>query len=99
LGDPEQVLRTVDKLDKIGPEKVAALLVETAGATDAQAAACLRLAAISAADGSFVDAVRALGVSDPLLDEGLHELVHVVDAAAQHAPGLVVAELKIARGL
>ena len=33
---PAGVLRTVDKLDKIGPEKVAALLVE-AGATEAQA--------------------------------------------------------------
>ncbi|WP_275980101.1 histidine--tRNA ligase [Couchioplanes caeruleus] len=99
LSDPEQVLRTVDKLDKIGPEKVAALLVETAGATDAQAAACLRLAEISATDGSFVDAVRALGVDDPLLDEGLEELLRVVEAAAEHAPGLIRAELKIARGL
>jgi histidyl-tRNA synthetase len=99
LTDTDQVLRTVDKLDKIGPEKVAALLVETAGATDAQAKACLELAAISAADGSFVDRVRALGVTDPLLDEGLGELLQVVETAAEHAPGLVVAELKIARGL
>jgi histidyl-tRNA synthetase len=99
LADTDQVLRTVDKLDKIGPEKVAALLVETAGATDAQAAACLRLAEISAADASFVDRVRALGVADPLLDEGLAELVQVVEVAAEHAPGLVVADLKIARGL
>ncbi len=99
LTDTDQVLRTVDKLDKIGPGKVAALLVETAGATDAQAAACLDLAAISAEDASFVDAVRALGVTDPLLDEGLDELVRVVETARAHAPGLVVAELKIARGL
>ncbi|BCJ55678.1 histidine--tRNA ligase [Actinoplanes sp. NBRC 14428] len=99
LEDPDQVLRTVDKLDKIGPEKVAALLVETAGATDAQARACLRLAEISTGDASFVDAVRALGVSNALLDEGLEELVRVVDAAAEHAPGLIRAELKIARGL
>ena len=99
LADTAQVLRTVDKLDKIGPEKVAGLLVETAGATDAQAAACLRLAAISTPDASFVDAVRALGVTDPLLDEGLAELVQVVETAAEHAPGLVSAELKIARGL
>ena len=49
LADTDQVLRTVDKIDKIGPEKVAALLVETAGATDAQAAACLELAASKAA--------------------------------------------------
>jgi histidyl-tRNA synthetase len=99
LADTAQVLRTIDKLDKIGPDKVAAALVETAGATDAQAAACLELAAISASDGSFVDRVRALGVTDPLLDEGLDELVEVVETAAEHAPGLVVAELKIARGL
>ncbi len=99
LADTAQVLRTVDKLDKIGPEKVAGLLVETAGATDAQATACLRLASISAPDASFVDEVRALGVTDPLLDEGLEELARVVETAAEHAPGLVVAELKIARGL
>jgi histidyl-tRNA synthetase len=98
LADPEPVLRAVDKLDKIGPEKVAALLVE-GGASDAQAAACLRLAAISAPDASFAEQVRALGVTDPLLDEGLDELVRVVDTAAAHSPGLVVADLKIARGL
>ena len=99
LADPDQVLRVVDKLDKIGPEKVAALLVETAGATDAQATACLQLAMISAEDGSFVDAVRALGVDNQLLDEGLEELLRVVEAGAEHAPGLIRAELKIARGL
>ncbi|MET0494952.1 MAG: histidine--tRNA ligase [Actinoplanes sp.] len=99
LEDPDQVLRTVDKLDKIGPEKVAALLVETAGATDAQAAACLKLAAISAEDGSFVEAVRALGVDNELLNEGLEELLRVVEAAAEHSPGLIRAELSIARGL
>jgi histidyl-tRNA synthetase len=99
LTDTDQVLRTVDKLDKIGPAKTAELLIETAGATEAQAAACLELAAISAEDASFVDAVRKLGVTDPLLDEGLTELVQVVETAREHAPGLVVAELKIARGL
>jgi histidyl-tRNA synthetase len=99
LGDPEAVLRAVDKLDKIGGEKVAALLTETAGATDAQAAAVLALAGISAPDASFADRVRALGVTDPLLDEGLAELVGVIDAATAHTPGLVVADLKIARGL
>ncbi|WP_250036969.1 histidine--tRNA ligase [Paractinoplanes maris] len=99
LQDTAQVLRTVDKLDKIGPARVAEVLMETAGASRAQAEACLELAAISADDGSFVDAVRKLGVSDPLLDEGLDELLQVVETARENAPGLVVAELKIARGL
>ncbi|MCY1142251.1 histidine--tRNA ligase [Actinoplanes sp. Pm04-4] len=99
LADTAQVLRTVDKLDKIGPARVAEALIETAGATRAQAEACLELAAISAEDGSFVDAVRKLSVNDPLLDEGLGELLQVVEVARENAPGLVVAELKIARGL
>ena len=99
VGDPEAALRAVDKLDKIGPARVGELLVQTAGATEAQAKAVLALAEISAPDASFADAVRALGVSDPLLDEGLAELVDVVETAAAYAPGLCVADLKIARGL
>ncbi|WBC15304.1 histidine--tRNA ligase [Micromonospora sp. WMMA1998] len=99
LTDPEAALRAVDKLDKLGPAKVADLLAETAGASEAQAKACLALAEISAPDASFADAVRALGVSDPLLDEGIAELTAVVETAAAHAPGLCVADLRIARGL
>ena len=99
LTDTDQVLRTVDKLDKIGPDKVAEQLQATAGASAAQAAACLELAAISAEDGSFADAVRKLGVENDLLDEGLGELLSVVETAGRHAPGAIRAELKIARGL
>ncbi|MCM0676549.1 histidine--tRNA ligase [Micromonospora phytophila] len=99
LTDTEAALRAVDKLDKVGPAKVAELLAETAGASEAQAKACLALAEISAPDASFADAVRALGVSDPLLDEGIEELVRVVETAAGHSPGLCVADLRIARGL
>ena len=98
LPDPAEALRIVDKLDKIGPAAVAEALVAT-GASEAQAKACLALADIRAEDASFADAVRALGVSDPLLEEGLAELVAVVEAAAEHAPGFLVADLKIARGL
>ncbi|AGL19565.1 histidine--tRNA ligase [Actinoplanes sp. N902-109] len=98
LADPDQVLRTVDRLDRLGPQKVAALLVEE-GATEAQAAAVLDLASISAGDASFVDQVHKLGVRNDLLDEGLAELARVVEAGAEHAPGLLRAELRIARGL
>jgi histidyl-tRNA synthetase len=98
IADPEETLRIVDRLDKIGPDAVTKQLMD-AGATEAQAEACLALAGISTPDTSFVDAVRALGVRDPLLDEGLAELSAVVEAAAEHAPGLLVADLRIARGL
>lgn len=43
LTDIEGVLREIDKLDKIGPQAVTDLLVETCGATEAQANACLSL--------------------------------------------------------
>jgi histidyl-tRNA synthetase len=99
IADPAAALRAVDKLDKIGPDGVAALLAETAGATDAQAKACLALGEISTADASFTDRLRALGVADPLLDEGVAELVSVVAAAGEHVPGVVTADLSIARGL
>jgi histidyl-tRNA synthetase len=99
LTDPEAALRAVDKLDKIGPAKVTELLAETAGASEAQAKAVLALAEIATPDASFADAVRALGVTDPLLDEGIAELAAVVETAAAHSPGLCVADLRIARGL
>ena len=99
IEDVEGTLRAVDRLDRVGPAGVIAELTSTVKATEAQAKACLALAEISAEDASFVDAVRALGVEDPMLDEGLAELVRVVEAAREHSPGLLVAELKIARGL
>jgi histidyl-tRNA synthetase len=98
IADPAAVLRQVDKLDKIGPDKVIELLVAQ-GLSDAQAKACIGLADISSADASFVDQVRALGVSDPELDAGLELLADVVETAGRHVPGRLVADLKIARGL
>ena len=94
----QQTLRIVDKLDKVGPEKVAAMLVE-AGCTDDQAQQCLALAAIRTADLSFVDRVHALGVVHPTLDEGLEALAAVIRTGLDNAPGAMVADLKIARGL
>ncbi len=93
------VLRTVDKLAKVGPRRVHTMLTEEAGCSVAQADACLALAGISSADSSFAAAVVALGITDPMLDQGLEELTVVVDAARRQAPGLMVADLSIARGL
>jgi histidyl-tRNA synthetase len=98
IDDIAATLRIVDKLDKVGPGKVAAMLVE-AGCTDAQAQQCLALAGIRTEDLSFVDQVRALGVRHPQLDEGLDALAAVIRAGMDDAPGAMVADLKIARGL
>jgi histidyl-tRNA synthetase len=98
LEDVTRVLRIVDKLDKIGPDGVTEQLID-AGATNAQAKAALRLAEISSPDPSFADQVRELGVRHDLLDEGLEQLSQVMTAASEHAPGLLLADLRIARGL
>lgn len=92
------VLRIVDKLDKIGPDQVTAQL-QQAGASAEQAQLCLALAGIRSTDASFVQQVRDLGVEHPLLDEGLAALQAVVTAGAAAAPGRIVADLRIARGL
>jgi histidyl-tRNA synthetase len=97
--DPAAVLRAIDKLDKVGPARVADLLTAGAGLTASAAALCLELAAIRTPDASFADRVRALGVQDALLDEGIGELTAVVEGANAQRRGSVVADLRIARGL
>ena len=96
---PEAALRALDKLDKVGPDRVRTTLVAEAGLGEAAAAQCLRLAEISGSDDTVVERVRALGVTHPLLEQGLTELMAVVEAAEARRPGALVADLKIARGL
>jgi histidyl-tRNA synthetase len=98
LTDVQSMLRIVDKLDKIGPDAVRDLMV-AAGATSEQADAALALAQISAPDESFVEQVNALGVQHETLAQGLAELAAVIRVGAEHASGLMVADLKVARGL
>jgi histidyl-tRNA synthetase len=103
LGIPDvtAAIRSIDKLDKLPADAVAALLVEQAGASTEQADRCLELASIRVADASVVERVKALGVSDELLDRGLAELSAVLegcsDVVDEHVT--VEANLRIARGL
>lgn len=99
LSDTAGVLRNIDKLEKIGPEKVAEGLQEEVDATPEQAKLALALAQIRGNDSSFVEQVRALGVEHELLEEGLQELAEVIDQLDKRVPGTAVADLSIARGL
>ncbi len=98
IDDVIGTLRIVDKLDKIGDDGVAKMLL-AAGRTQEQVDQCLALARISSTDSSFVEQVRALGVQNDVLDEGLAHLKSIIDTANEHAPGVAVADLRIARGL
>ncbi len=99
IEDPEAAMRVVDKLDKVPADKIAELLVTEVGAAPDVARAVLALAEIRTPDTSFVAQVEALGISHPLLAEGVDELARVVEGC-QGIEGVdVVADLRIARGL
>jgi len=99
--DTDEVMRVVDKLDKLPEDKVRELLVGESGISPETADRVLALATIRATDDSFVDEVRALGVKHDLLEEGLGELAELVRSCADLVTDRVrvVADLSIARGL
>ena len=95
------IMRTVDKLDKIGPEKVAACLRDDCGLTDHQAAEILRFIAITGDNAAVLAALRSYAGRNDIFDQGLAELETVV----RHLGAFGVPEanfavdLTIARGL
>ncbi len=98
--DVAGTLRAVDKLDKIGEEGVARILVDDGGLSTQQAEAALDLARISGEDATeVIEQVRALDVSTELLEVGLSELGDLLTEAQATRPGAIRAVLKIARGL
>ena len=95
------IMRTVDKLDKIGAEKVGALLIAECGLTEAQAAEILKFIAIRGTNEEVLCALEAYLGKNELFDLGVAEL----KAVCQNLGGFGVPEanfavdLTIARGL
>lgn len=99
LEDHAAVLRNLDKLPKIGPDKVRELLLSDAGASEEQAQACLDFASIRTRDASFAERVRDLGGSGEMVEQGIAELTAVLERVEAAVPGVILADLSIARGL
>ena len=95
------IMRTVDKLDKIGAEKVKAILLETCGLSDAQADEILKFIAIKGTNAEVLAALEGYAGKDEVFDAGLAELKAVtVNLAAFGVPEANFAvDLTIARGL
>lgn len=96
-----EIMRTVDKIDKIGPEKVRELLVNEVGMYTQKADTVLDFMAISGTNAGVLARLHDFSGMDPLFDEGLAELETVVKyLAAFGVPETHFAiDLTIARGL
>ena len=95
------IMRTVDKLDKIGAEKVKLILLEDCGLTEDQADEILRFIAITGSNAQVLAALEGYAGRNEMFDQGLSELKAVtVNLAAFGVPEANFAvDLTIARGL
>ena len=91
-------IRWLDKGDKIKESELLTALAALPGGNSNNAGAALRIAQIKTGDSSFVAQVKALGVSHPLLDQGLEELAFVMERLKHLPEGDAIADLSIARG-
>ena len=95
------IMRTVDKLDKIGPEKVKAILVEDFAVSESDADEILKFIAIKGSNEEVLAALEGYTGRNATFDEGLSELKTVVKYLADFgvpAENFAV-DLTIARGL
>ena len=96
------IMRTVDKLDKIGPEKVKTILIsEEIGLTEAQADEILKFIAITGSNSEVIAALEGYTGRNEIFDLGLTELKAVCqNLSAFGVPEANFAvDLTIARGL
>ena len=95
------IMRTVDKLDKIGADKVKLILLEDCGLTEAQADEILKFIAIRGTNAQVISALEGYAGKNEVFDLGLSELKAVtVNLAAFGVPEENFAvDLTIARGL
>ena len=95
------VLRALDKLAKIGPEKVAAEMQAAAGASPQQAADVLKLAQLAGANADVLSALAPLVAGSEKGQEGVARLAELLAAvrAAGVAEERIRLDVSIARGL
>ena len=104
LGLTEQsgaIMRTVDKLDKIGADKVRDLLLSDCGLQEDQAAEILKFIAITGSNAEVLAALEGYMGRHELFDTGLSELKTVVKYLADFGvpEENFAVDLTIARGL
>lgn len=95
------VLRAVDKLEKIGVDAVKKTLEEDLNMSGVDADSVLSLAKLKASPKNFTSTVseHISFASNALLQEGIEELAVVMNILSHFPEGSVIADLSIVRGL
>ena len=96
-----EIMRTVDKLDKIGAEKVKQILIDDVKMLPCKTESLLDFMAIQGTNAEVISALEQYRGMSPVFDEGLDELIKVTEyLGAFGVPQENFAiDLKIARGL
>ena len=100
-GQSGDIMRTVDKLDKIGPEKVRGILTEEFAVPAEDADEILRFISIQGGNAGVLSALEAYRGKNELFDAGLAELESVVRCLRDFGvpEEHFAVDLTIARGL
>lgn len=96
-----EVLRSIDKLAKIGPQKTREELIQTAGATEEQCNILLSMASLEGSNEAVLGQLSTLAGKSELGMVGINRLWQILDGAkASGIPaGAIKIDLSIARGL
>ena len=104
IGVAEQataILRSLDKLTKIGPERTANEMVEAAGITAEQAEQVLAITTLTGSNQEILDNLKPLVAQSELGTAGIGRLQQILDglAAGGVPPERIKLDVSIARGL
>ncbi len=96
-----EILRALDKLAKVGPEKVEAEMCTAAGATPQQAADVLKLASLTGSNEEILRQLDPLVRGSEIGEQGVNELAELLKAAGSAGVDgqRIRLDVSIARGL
>lgn len=93
------VTRIIDKLEKIGSEKVSVLLSQEAGLTASQIASILELVVMNGPASIMAEKLKSVPALNETMQTGLSELSFVLENLKHLPEHAVIGDLSIVRGL
>ena len=97
ISDITTATRIIDKGDKLPENEIIEMLIETGLSKDI-AGKAIKITKVKTEDSSFVKEIKALGIDNELINEGIEELKFVMDYLSFLPKGTVYADLSVIRG-